>query len=305
MSFKSYLLEHAYVLSTISLKGAVTLLIHSISTRIYVSTISNPCPLTIDLQTSAFSELISLCSVLASTSQWTLSKPSFGPDLGIVGPLYLAVLPCRDPTVRRLAVDLLATLNRQEGAWESGLAAQIGRWIIRLEEQRAGGVVREAKDIPFAARVMIFEAEIREQESKVTLKPILGDGIDQSSSCATNARSFGGVKPELSLDWSRAWKYIDSFASGKVDASRATQPDGDANRSPVFTAMDDLQSTTRGPNGFLQKAEEDSLPSSSESENTAPDRQSKGQADFGEQQKRESLLKAIFHNLGEPNAVNM
>ncbi|OTB07766.1 hypothetical protein M426DRAFT_52885 [Hypoxylon sp. CI-4A] len=61
-------------------------------------------------------------------------KPSFSADLGIVPPLFVVATKCRDPVIRRQAIQLLRTSSRREGMWDSELAARIGLWIMEIEE---------------------------------------------------------------------------------------------------------------------------------------------------------------------------
>lgn len=65
-------------------------------------------------------------------------KPSFSADLGIVPPLFVVATKCRDPIVRRQAIQLLRSSARREGMWDSELAAHIGQWIMQLEEYQTG-----------------------------------------------------------------------------------------------------------------------------------------------------------------------
>lgn len=61
-------------------------------------------------------------------------KPSFSADLGIVPPLFVVATKCRDPYMRRHAIQLLRSSSRREGMWDSELAARIGQWVMELEE---------------------------------------------------------------------------------------------------------------------------------------------------------------------------
>lgn len=63
-------------------------------------------------------------------------KPSFSADLGIVPPLFVVATKCRDPVIRRQAIQLLRSSARREGMWDSELAARIGIWIAGIEEAR-------------------------------------------------------------------------------------------------------------------------------------------------------------------------
>ncbi|KAG6002378.1 hypothetical protein E4U21_003138 [Claviceps maximensis] len=61
-------------------------------------------------------------------------KPSFSADLGIVPPLYVVATKCREPRLRRQAIQLLRSSARREGMWDSELAANIGQWVMHIEE---------------------------------------------------------------------------------------------------------------------------------------------------------------------------
>lgn len=62
-------------------------------------------------------------------------KPSFSADLGIVPPLFVVATKCRDPLIRRQAIQLLRTSSRREGMWDSELCSRIGNWIATIEEE--------------------------------------------------------------------------------------------------------------------------------------------------------------------------
>jgi hypothetical protein len=61
-------------------------------------------------------------------------KPSFSADMGIVPPLFMVATKCRDPTLRRQAIQLLKSSARREGMWDSNMAARISEWVMTLEE---------------------------------------------------------------------------------------------------------------------------------------------------------------------------
>lgn len=61
-------------------------------------------------------------------------KPSFTADLGIVPPLFMVATKCREPTLRRQAIQLLRSSARREGMWDSELVARIGQFIMDIEE---------------------------------------------------------------------------------------------------------------------------------------------------------------------------
>ncbi|KAM0698397.1 hypothetical protein Q7P36_001864 [Cladosporium allicinum] len=59
-------------------------------------------------------------------------------SLGILDPLYEVCARCRDPLLRRRALDLLAGHPRQECLWGSWSAWKVGRYLLHLEEWEVG-----------------------------------------------------------------------------------------------------------------------------------------------------------------------
>jgi hypothetical protein len=63
-------------------------------------------------------------------------KPIVSLSLGIVAPLYMVSIRCRDPAVRERAIHLWIC-NRREGLLDSRLNARIARRILKFEEDGA------------------------------------------------------------------------------------------------------------------------------------------------------------------------
>ncbi|KAM7204333.1 transcriptional regulatory protein moc3 [Rhypophila sp. PSN 637] len=61
-------------------------------------------------------------------------KPSFSADMGIVPPLFVVATKCRNPIIRRQAIQLLRSSSRREAMWDSELTARIAMWIAEIEE---------------------------------------------------------------------------------------------------------------------------------------------------------------------------
>jgi hypothetical protein len=117
-------------------------------------------------------------------------KPSFSADLGIVPPLFVVATKCRDPIIRRQAIQLMRSSARREGMWDSELAARIGIWIAGIEENdqdvpptTAGGQSRPSissscklepdlhkKTVPAERRVMIKAVEFDLRERLATIQ---------------------------------------------------------------------------------------------------------------------------------------
>ncbi|KAH7319187.1 hypothetical protein BKA65DRAFT_556611 [Rhexocercosporidium sp. MPI-PUGE-AT-0058] len=61
----------------------------------------------------------------------------FAFDIGVIPPLYLVMIKCRDRRLRRQALHLLKEYPRREGVWDTVVTVHLGRWVIGLEEESA------------------------------------------------------------------------------------------------------------------------------------------------------------------------
>ncbi|KJZ74242.1 hypothetical protein HIM_06473 [Hirsutella minnesotensis 3608] len=94
-------------------------------------------------------------------------RPSFSADVGIVPPLFVVATKCREPNIRRQAIQLLRSSARREGMWDSELAANIGQWIMQVEEyddQAPWGTI-PSSPIPEERRIMVksVDFDLRER----------------------------------------------------------------------------------------------------------------------------------------------
>lgn len=115
-------------------------------------------------------------------------KPSFSADLGIVPPLYVVATKCRDPVIRRRAIQLLRSSSRREGMWDSQLSGLIGEWVASIEEEPLPG--EEATEpawsggrpVPADRRVMVcsvdFDLRARFARLSVGTRGITGQAVD-------------------------------------------------------------------------------------------------------------------------------
>ena len=83
-------------------------------------------------------------------------------DMGLVEPLYITAMKCREPR-KRLAAHELLSLCRQEGAWDGPLMACVAQHAIRVEaalcgrEQRSK-VARTSADVSLFDNVQTIRA---------------------------------------------------------------------------------------------------------------------------------------------------
>jgi len=85
-----------------------------------------------------FNTIVTLSeAVIEASSAADTSLPSFSFHLGILSPLFLTSIRCRDPCIRRRAFDILSNSRRCEGIWDSHLACVVAKQVIDAEAEDA------------------------------------------------------------------------------------------------------------------------------------------------------------------------
>lgn len=97
----------------------------------------------------------------------TRRRPMFSFDVNIVSQLYSVCQKCRDPTLRRRCIALLRAVPRQEGVWNSTMAAHVAERIMHIEESGLGEV-KSCRDIPDWARISHVVASFDPVERKAS-----------------------------------------------------------------------------------------------------------------------------------------
>ncbi|RAL05362.1 uncharacterized protein BO80DRAFT_421429 [Aspergillus ibericus CBS 121593] len=120
-------------------------------------------------------------------------KPSFTLDMGIIGPLYDVATLCRDPLIRRRAVDILRSASRQEGVFNSYVCAVAAERVIALEEgvalESTGGFsptlagqrpqyISRCSEVPGTARLLYAYPKLDIARGEGFLKVGRGEGIE-------------------------------------------------------------------------------------------------------------------------------
>ncbi|CZR60948.1 uncharacterized protein PAC_10844 [Phialocephala subalpina] len=106
-------------------------------TAIMLATIQSDSEMLYDAYLADFQYITRTCTLLVG-SEDTLQLPRnrrFSFEAGIIPPLHVVATKCRDPIVRREAIDILFSSPRQEGMWDGVLSARIARWIASCEEE--------------------------------------------------------------------------------------------------------------------------------------------------------------------------
>ncbi|KAB8207552.1 hypothetical protein BDV34DRAFT_211570 [Aspergillus parasiticus] len=83
-----------------------------------------------------FETIVSLMESYLSHTRQSSPKRTFSFDLGIVSPLYIVGMRCRDMSIRRRAIWLLESCERREILWDSTLTAMAARRVMEFEESR-------------------------------------------------------------------------------------------------------------------------------------------------------------------------
>ena len=117
-------------------------------------------------------------------------------SLGIVDPLYEVCARCRDPVLRRRALDLLARHPRQECVWSSWSAWKVGKFLMRLEEEGAETQPRRSSDIPAERRISEAWIDFSDKSTEQTQK---GKVAYKKSVPRASARY--ALNPGLFEDW--------------------------------------------------------------------------------------------------------
>lgn len=94
-----------------------------------------------------------------------LLEGGFNWNQGLIFPLLLVAAKCRDKSMRRMAVDLMRRKPWREGPWWSLSTAQLGAWLVGIEEE---GLVGEG--IPEECRARLLNVDFREVDTRRVVK---------------------------------------------------------------------------------------------------------------------------------------
>jgi hypothetical protein len=164
--------------------AALLIHVYAITIRIIVegTLFINEC--SYDIFLPEFKEIISLSRQIDDNfREMSENKPSFHVHLNIVPCLFTTLLRCRDRTLRRQCIETLRTFD-YDGPWNRFIVADVGTWIMELEEAGSG-----SDYIPEHARVQ-FSRGILSMESRLVMLQ-----------CVRRDRSPGWETREPNLSW--------------------------------------------------------------------------------------------------------
>lgn len=98
-------------------------------------------------------------------------KPTFSSGLGIITPLFVTSVRCRNYAIRKQALYLLSICNRKEGIWDSLITAEVAERVIELEISGLKGFDKSMPGsvVPEHARVEQVQVNYRLQGAVVHL----------------------------------------------------------------------------------------------------------------------------------------
>lgn len=139
---------------------------------------SDTTPFSWDQFNSQFDEIVSLAaSVVEATyesdssgplNEGNPARPLFSLDNGVIGPLYNVATLCRDPIIRRKAVNVLRSAQRQEGVFNSNLCAIVAEKIIEIEERASSGAISDYPTHISSLKSIVSDTKLRTTAGAIT-----------------------------------------------------------------------------------------------------------------------------------------
>lgn len=126
--------------------------------------------MTWDLHPQEGEDIVQFAEALLALDDITRGPPGqrkveYSLDMWLVGPVYAVAHKYRDPMLRRRAIAILKNANRQEGIWDSAIAAKVAERIVAIEEG-AVGTVSSFRDVPDWARIHGLDVKFDKQERR-------------------------------------------------------------------------------------------------------------------------------------------
>lgn len=160
-----------------SRRGVALLRIHYLTASIMLKTLPFDNEMLFDDLLEEFDQVVNLCTDFVapvetlSPSSWA-SASSFSFDLCIIFSLYFTVTRCREPSIRRRALNLLLYGRRREGVWHSGITGKVAEQVMLLEEGNVPDRVKCCTDIPSTERVRL--AQMHYNPGYMAVSPLRG-----------------------------------------------------------------------------------------------------------------------------------
>lgn len=150
--------------------AASILRMYSLNTKILLEGTTLTSELSYDKFLPSFREIVTLARFTDTNLQ-----PSYHFHLSTGPPLFVVLLRCRDPSVRREALSILRSSNF-DGPWNRHMIAKVGEWIMKVEEEG----MDERIGIEEARRVKLSRLVMGMQEKKVLVQAVHTHSPDNS-----------------------------------------------------------------------------------------------------------------------------
>jgi hypothetical protein len=165
--------------STRELRASVLLKVHYLFVAIMLGASGANDEMKFDNFTAEFGQMLKLAEsifVPPTPTEQSGQKPSYVFDANVIPPLYMNATRCRDPRLWRKELDLLWSLKRREGIWDSNVAAAIGKWVMEKEAEGLGNI-DGPQSVPIEKRITLFGKGTVCGERKVLVKYRQGPAI--------------------------------------------------------------------------------------------------------------------------------
>jgi hypothetical protein len=178
-ALNSFLKNSSSNMSMRDLRASVLLKMHHLFITIMLGASGANDEVKFDTYITEFRQMIKLTESLlvpSTPKEQAGQKPSYMFDTNLIPPLYMAATRCRDPKLRRRALDLLWNLKSKEGIWDSNVAAAIGKWVMEKEEEGLE-TIDDPHSVPVSARISLFGKGIVCGERSVLVKYRQGPAV--------------------------------------------------------------------------------------------------------------------------------
>lgn len=124
-------------------------------TQAWLSCALQPLETAYDDHCSLFKAVVDQAEALSrSTRGARARRPFFSFEMGVIPPLYMTVLKCRDPAIRARALNNLYQAPAQESLWTRVEAIRVAERALAVERQLAHGIMPGTfETLPTTARV--------------------------------------------------------------------------------------------------------------------------------------------------------
>ncbi|KAJ0417151.1 hypothetical protein BJY00DRAFT_290018 [Aspergillus carlsbadensis] len=178
-SFDKFLQKHGRNFNPSEICASLLLKIYYHTSVIWASIVLCRSEDAFDNFISDFAAVVSYAEeIVATISKTSAATPpdkesrdaNFSLEGEIIGPLYFAACRCRDPFIRRRAINILVHYSKREGMWDSKLHSAVAKLVCEVEESQCLVPPSCAADIGSLARV--YE-EVQRRDFKANPMPVI------------------------------------------------------------------------------------------------------------------------------------